>query len=99
PLRPDEVLFGQQNAPARYAESDYYFAHANIGPDQQLPDSDLLRALHAYIASFYEKSEQDPRPRMWKSMDETTLIALGILVEETAREILGETGDLALLEA
>lgn len=32
-------------------------------------------------------------------MDETALIALGILVEETAREILGETGDLVFTEA
>jgi hypothetical protein len=32
-------------------------------------------------------------------MDETALIALGILMEETAREALGETGDFAFLEA
>lgn len=32
-------------------------------------------------------------------MDETALIAMGILMEETAREVLGETGDLAFTEA
>ncbi len=32
-------------------------------------------------------------------MDETALIALGILMEETAREVLGETGDFAFVEA
>lgn len=32
-------------------------------------------------------------------MDETALIAFGILMEETAREILGETGDFAFVEA
>ncbi|KAH7072938.1 Mnd1 family-domain-containing protein [Paraphoma chrysanthemicola] len=32
-------------------------------------------------------------------MDETALIAFGILLEETAREELGETGDLAFTEA
>lgn len=31
-------------------------------------------------------------------MDETALIALGILMEESAKEILGETGDLAFTE-
>jgi len=31
-------------------------------------------------------------------MDETALIAFGILMEETARDVLGETGDLAFLE-
>jgi hypothetical protein len=32
-------------------------------------------------------------------MDETALIAFGILLEEMAREELGETGDLAFTEA
>lgn len=31
-------------------------------------------------------------------MDETALIAMGILVEETAKESLGETGDMVLVE-
>ncbi|KAH7401856.1 Mnd1 family-domain-containing protein [Phaeosphaeria sp. MPI-PUGE-AT-0046c] len=37
--------------------------------------------------------------RAWKCMDETALIAFGILLEETTREVLGETGDLAFTEA
>jgi preprotein translocase subunit SecD len=32
-------------------------------------------------------------------MNETALIAIGILMEETAREVLGKTGDLAFTEA
>lgn len=32
-------------------------------------------------------------------MDETALIAFGILMEEMARKLLGETGDLAFTEA
>lgn len=31
-------------------------------------------------------------------MDETALIAMGILLEEAAKESLGETGDMALVE-
>lgn len=31
-------------------------------------------------------------------MDETALIAMGILLEEMAKEALGETGDLVLVE-
>lgn len=31
-------------------------------------------------------------------MDETALIAFGILLEESAREMMGETGDLAFTE-
>lgn len=34
----------------------------------------------------------------WECMDETALIALGILMEETARGVLGETGDFAFTE-
>jgi hypothetical protein len=43
-------------------------------------------------------AESDYSP-VWKGMDETALIALGILMEETAREMLGETGDFAFVEA
>lgn len=31
-------------------------------------------------------------------MDETALLALGILLEETAEQLLGKSGDLALTE-
>ena len=34
----------------------------------------------------------------WECMEETAIIALGILMEETLRGALGETGYLALLE-
>ncbi|KAF1914972.1 Mnd1 family-domain-containing protein [Ampelomyces quisqualis] len=37
--------------------------------------------------------------KAWKCMDETALIALGILMEEIIREVLGETGDLTFTEA
>lgn len=37
-------------------------------------------------------------PKVWRCMDETALIALGILIEESAREISGDTGDLVFTE-
>lgn len=99
PLRPDEVLFKQANAPVRYEETDYYNAHARLLADQQLPNSELLNTIHAYVSKLYSRTSQgDVRPA-WKCMDETALIAFGILMEETAREILGETGDFAFVEA
>ncbi|KAI4195389.1 MAG: hypothetical protein LQ346_003465, partial [Caloplaca aetnensis] len=52
PLPPEEVLFRRRNAPERYEEDDFYFAHEKL--DQgQLPDSDLLKAVHAYASDFY----------------------------------------------
>jgi hypothetical protein len=99
PLRPDEVLFKQANAPVRYEETDYYNAHSRLPADQQLPSGELLTAIHAYISKLYSRTTQGDAQPAWKCMDETALIAFGILMEETAREILGETGDFAFVEA
>ncbi|KAF2200119.1 hypothetical protein GQ43DRAFT_472992 [Delitschia confertaspora ATCC 74209] len=99
PIRPDEVLFKQRNAPPRYQETDYYYANSKLNKGSDLPSSDLVKALHSYIAENYSKSSLAPSNKIWKSMDETALLALGILVEETASSVLGETGDLAFLEA
>lgn len=98
PLRPDEVLYRTRNAPPRYEEDDKYFAHNDLPSNQELPSSDLLQALHAYISEFYGRSEEFTTQKIWGSMDETALIALGILMEESAREVLGETGDFAFVE-
>jgi hypothetical protein len=92
-------LFKQSNAPIRYYETDYYYAHENLPAGQQLPTGELLSALHAYIAKLYSRTEGLEMEKVWKCMDETALIAFGILMEETVRETLGETGDLALTEA
>lgn len=99
PLRPDEVLFKQANAPVRYEETDYYNAHARLPADKQLPSGELLTAIHAYVSKLYSRTTQGDAQPAWKCMDETALIAFGILMEETAREILGETGDFAFVEA
>lgn len=98
-LRPDEVLFKRANAPIRYEEADHYHAHEDLAAKERLPIGDLLEALHAYVSAIYSKT---PMPggyqSTWKFMDETALIALGILMEETAGRILGDTGDLAFTE-
>lgn len=99
PLRPDEVLFKQANAPIRYEETDYYNAHARLPADQQLPSGELLTAIHTYVSKLYSRTATNDSQPAWKCMDETALIAMGILMEETAREVLGETGDFAFVEA
>ncbi|KAE8829049.1 hypothetical protein PTNB73_05821 [Pyrenophora teres f. teres] len=99
PLRPDEVLFRRKNAPVQYREYDSYSAHNRLPPGQELPDGGLTAALHVHISRLYAKTAGQGRQGIRKPMDETALIALGILMEETARGVLGETGDLAFTEA
>lgn len=95
---PEDVLFRQKGAPVRYEEDDVYFADRHLKPSQQLPDSDLLKAVHRYASDFYGTMRGDEEGRDFRSLDETALLALGILIEEAAAEAVGETGDLALLE-
>jgi hypothetical protein len=63
-----------------------------------LPDSELLKALHAYSSDFYSMHTKDRGQRDFRSLDETALIALGVLLEEAAIQALGETGDMVLVE-
>lgn len=98
-LRPDEVLFKRKNAPVRYEEDDYYPAHTKLAANQQLPSGDLAAAIHGRISHLYSKADLGRGRAPWKCMKETALIAMGILMEETARSVLGETGDLAFTEA
>jgi hypothetical protein len=92
---PDEVLFRRQGAPERYEESDVYQAPH---PTTPLPDSDLLKFLHRYASDFYSKATPDKGQIDFQSLDETALLALGILLEETAALHLGDTGHSAFIE-
>lgn len=109
-LAPEEVLFSRKNAPQRYAEKDVYFANEGLpdGGRDTLPDSDMLKAVHGYASHFYEalgqRHDQDGTGRDGttcvneRSMDDTALLAFGILLEEAARESLGKDGDLVFTE-
>ncbi|EMD85131.1 hypothetical protein COCC4DRAFT_66626 [Bipolaris maydis ATCC 48331] len=97
-LRPDEVLFKRKNAPIRYEEDDYYPAHNRLSA-HQLPRGELSTSIHAYITHMYAQVDARGRNIRWRHLDGTVLLALGILLEETARSVIGETGDLAFTEA
>ncbi|KAL6866229.1 hypothetical protein ACO1O0_002336 [Amphichorda felina] len=107
PMCPDEVLFRRRGAPERYAEHDIYYAHERDLPRGGrgiLPDNDLLKAIHSYSSQFYGAHRDAPRRRDEanvdeRSMDETALLAFGILLEEAGREVLGHRGDLVFTEA
>ncbi|KAK4201597.1 hypothetical protein QBC40DRAFT_52246 [Triangularia verruculosa] len=120
-LAPEDVLFRRHNAPTRYAEHDIYWASEDlVSPQQQLPESDLLKSVHCYASKFYDytalsssalRSQRQERiqpqtsffqkqanPDL-KSLDETALLAFGVLLEEASREVLGKRGDLVFTEA
>ncbi|KAK6423585.1 hypothetical protein LTR95_016513 [Oleoguttula sp. CCFEE 5521] len=97
-ISPEEVLFRRQGAPVRYQEDDVYAADRQLRLDQRLPSSDLVKAIHAYASDFYAHAMPDVGEHNVRSLDETALLALGILLEEAAAEVVGQTGDLALLE-
>lgn len=90
----------------RYAEYDIYPSHERDlprGGRDVLPGSDLLKAVHSYSSHYYEamsrRDAQDDRRLDNRSMDETALLAFGILLEEAGREVLGRRGDLVFTEA
>ncbi|KAJ6043984.1 hypothetical protein N7499_006490 [Penicillium canescens] len=101
PLRPEELLLRKQNTsagPVSEQVEKTYFAHENLPADQSLPSSELLETIHAYAADFYEYATADNGQDDHKTMDETALLAMGILIEEMSKDALGETGDLVLVE-
>lgn len=85
-------------------------AHERDLPDEGhdvLPSSDLLKALHSYASRFYDALGDGGRRKAHfvgkrnineRSMDETALLALGILLEEAGREALGARGDMVFTE-
>ena len=92
------MLFRRKGAPIRYEEDDFYWADRNLTDSQKLPESDLLKAIHAYASDFYGRAVKGRGKVDFESLDETALLAVGILMEEMARDALGETGDLAFVE-
>ncbi|KAL4804440.1 hypothetical protein BDV18DRAFT_31173 [Aspergillus unguis] len=96
-LPPEEVLFRRKGMPIRYEETDRYFAHESLPPSQSLPSSELLESIHAYTADFYDQAVTNGQANHY-SMNGKSLIFMGVLLEELAKESLGETGDMALVE-
>ena len=97
-LTPAEVLFREKNAPERTAEDDFYEADRHLSPPQILPDSDFLKSIHTFSADYYSGTAQNGGKGDFKTMNGTALIAMGILLEESLREALGENGDMAFVE-
>lgn len=95
PVAAADYLFRYQQGPEQDENYQQFSAHRNL--KHRLPDSDLLKAIHAHASDFY--GALPDTKDSFGSMDETALIAMGILLEEATAGRLGETGDLAFVEA
>lgn len=91
------MLLRRVTAPTK-GRADVYFADENLEPGQKLPESDLLKAIHAYVSDFYGMATPDKGQCDFRSLDETALIAVGVLLEEAAAQVLGDSGDMVLVE-
>ncbi|KAK4131213.1 hypothetical protein BT67DRAFT_344943, partial [Trichocladium antarcticum] len=108
-LAPEEALFRRKYAPTRYTEHDIYWANEDLpdGGRRHLPEGNLLKSVHAYASRFYAATAARLGPRGVvgnrtvdeRSMDETALLAFGVLLEEASRDVLGKRGDLVFTEA
>ncbi|KAK1980158.1 membrane protein [Colletotrichum cereale] len=109
-LAPEEVLFRRKAAPERFAEFDVYMSHERNLLDSgrtSLPDSDLLKSVHFYASHFYSAlggPQRNPSYQVGarnideRSMDESALLAFGILLEEAGKDVLGNKGDMVFTE-
>lgn len=97
PSAPEEILLRRINAPAQIPY-DYYDADEKLKPDQRLPDSHLVKDIHMYVSHFYEATNEPGETYDFRSLDETALLAMGILLEEACKEPLGASGDMVLTE-
>ena len=94
-VAPEEVLFRRRGAPERSPENDIYWASRHLRADQVLPDSDLLKAVHAYASQFYGRRGGKAD---FESLDGTALIAVGVLLEEWVNGVLSKGGDGVFVE-
>lgn len=66
---------------------------------ETLPRSDLLNAIHGYTSNlFHQRATDGQHNGLMRSMDESALLTLGMLVEELASEVIGTSGHLMLAE-
>ncbi|CAI7591668.1 unnamed protein product [Penicillium manginii] len=96
--RPEEVLFRKDHPMRQVENGEPYFAHENLPADRPLPNSDLLQSIHAYASDFYKYTLGESGRKSHYSMNESALLAVGILVEEMAKDGLGDNGHLLMIE-
>ncbi|RCK62840.1 RNA polymerase I-specific transcription initiation factor RRN10 [Candida viswanathii] len=88
---PDEILDAMKpdslKIPMKLRED--FKDDGEMGQVSGLPDSDLLKAIHYFVSKKYDKVvDKKRRKRMVQELDETALIAMGLLVESWCDEFV-----------
>ncbi|KAH3686314.1 hypothetical protein WICPIJ_002676 [Wickerhamomyces pijperi] len=83
---PDEVLLQMKNAPKLIPVKE-----RNEKGLEDLPDSDLLEALHYYYSRNFVREGLTVNP-FERQMDESALLALGMIVEQMVEEFVAKDG-------
>ena len=91
PRSADDILGRRPAVPYLFSPEGLPYEH-----NPRLPDGDLLKAVHQYAGDFYHKLGLGMVAS--RGMDETSLLAVGILIEESVREALGECGEGAFID-
>ena len=97
PVAPEAVLLNRKTIPQDLL-SQFNDAAGGLPDSKKLPESEMLKAIHTYATDFYESAAKEQGRYDFRSLDETALIALGILLEEAVKEELGENGDMVFVE-
>lgn len=96
-LAPEEVLIRRPHHLNNKLKGEPYFAHQRLPRKTRLPPSDMLAAIHAHAADFYKYGMQRWKA-VYQSLDESALLAFGILAEELCKELMGPGGFRCLLD-
>lgn len=98
PLAPEEVLLQRVTVPQEVVTESYDDAASLLSRGNKLPESEMLKSIHMYASDFYASAVEERGTFDSRSIDETGLIAIGILLEEAVKEALGENGDMVFVE-
>ncbi|KIX97843.1 uncharacterized protein Z520_06621 [Fonsecaea multimorphosa CBS 102226] len=94
PIAPEEVLLRRSTIPEHVVNESYDL----LSGTDKLPGSEMLKAVHAYASDFYSRAVPGQGTFDFRTLDETALIAFGILLEEAVKETLGQDGDMVFVE-
>ena len=89
-----EARWAKANGRARWSEEQVAELKGRLKVGR-LPDGDLCAVVHEFASLYYGAMGEEGD---WRSMNETALLAVGVLIEETVSGLLGETGWIAFVE-